>query len=39
VKVAVKSALRVWCPKTRSWFPSIIQRSRASCRLMAEERG
>jgi hypothetical protein len=28
-----------WCPKTRSRSPSIIQRSRVSCRLMAEERG
>ena len=28
-----------WCPKTRSWSLSIIQRSRVSCRLMAEERG
>jgi hypothetical protein len=27
------------CPKTRSWSPSIIQRSRVSCRLMAEEKG
>ncbi len=31
--------LHPWCPKTRSRAPSIIQRSRVSCRLMAEERG